>query len=226
VSKVFFAIPTLSGEIEAPTTASLQATERELLANGDGAEFLVWKGDSIIPQARNYLVAKFLASDCTDLFFIDADVSWEPGAVLRMLSHPVDFVAGVYRHKKMDESYPVNWLDKPELWADPDTGLLEVRAVPMGFTRLTRAAVERMTEASDRPFLHHSDPSILCHCLFDLEYRNGLYIGEDYVFCERWRELGGQVWIDPELTLGHTGKHTFTGNIGKWLKGRANEAHD
>lgn len=217
---VYIAIPSHKAGLEAPAAVSLAAAQIELAAQGILATVEIWSGDSIIPQARNLLVAKFLASGATDLFFIDDDVSWETGAFTRMLNHPVDFVAGVYRHKKLDESYPVNWLDKPELWADPQTGLLEVRTVPFGFVRLTRKACEDMATAHPQTFIHPNAPNLICWCLFDLEYRDGVYIGEDFVFCDRWRKIGGQVWVDTELTLGHTGKHTFTGNLGQWLRNR------
>jgi acetone carboxylase gamma subunit len=35
-------------------------------------------GNCHVDDARNSVVREFLASDCTELVFIDADVSWEP----------------------------------------------------------------------------------------------------------------------------------------------------
>ena len=40
------------------------------------------------------------------------------------------------------------------------------------------------------------------------------YIGEDFLFCDRARELGFEVWIDPSITLGHMGVQEYTGNFG------------
>ena len=56
-------------------------------------------GDSDIARARNSILGKFLKSDCTDLILIDSDISWPPGAIMRMMSHKADFVCGAYRGK-------------------------------------------------------------------------------------------------------------------------------
>lgn len=182
-----------------------------------------WVGDSLISHARNVCVARFLESDCTDLFFLDADVACGPGAFSRMLNHPVDLVAGVYRVKSDEVRYPVEWLDRPELWADPETGLLEARDVPFGFVRITRGAVERMVEANrDDWFMSAGSDPTKCWLLFNTEVKNNRFWGEDFYFCRKWREIGGKVWVDPEIPLQHIaadGK-AYIGHLGNWLRGR------
>ena len=42
---------------------------------------------------------------------------------------------------------------------------------------------------------------------------------EDYAFCDRWREIGGQLWVYPDIEFTHTGNKSFTGNFHKYLKG-------
>jgi hypothetical protein len=42
--------------------------------------------------------------------------------------------------------------------------------------------------------------------------REGRYYSEDWTFCENWRDLGGQVWVDKRVLLRHTGTYTFDGN--------------
>jgi hypothetical protein len=218
VQKAFIAIPTHDGNVKAATCASLM----HFAGQGSGFEVHFRANDSLLPQARNVLLATFMASDCTDLVFVDADVAWQPGMLSRLLSHPVDFVAGAYRYKREPEEYPMQWLPKPMLIADPDTGLLEVASVPFGFVRLSRSCCERLIEAhKDRTFAVADTPDLKCWCVFDLEYRDGQYHGEDYVFCRRWRELGGKVWLDPLLELTHIGgAQAYPGSIGRWLKAR------
>ena len=38
------------------------------------------------------------------------------------------------------------------------------------------------------------------------------YYSEDYAFCERWRALGGECWVDPGLILEHWGTLCLTGD--------------
>lgn len=182
-----------------------------------------WVGDSLISHARNVCVARFLESDCTDLFFLDSDVACGPGAISRMMKHPVDLVAGVYRVKSETVRYPVEWLDRPELWADPETGLLEARDVPFGFVRLTRKAIEQMVEEHrDDWFLAAGDDSLKCWPLFNTEVREHRFWGEDFYFCRKWRELGGRVWVDPEIPLQHIAQDgtPYIGHLGNWLRSR------
>jgi hypothetical protein len=38
-------------------------------------------------------------------------------------------------------------------------------------------------------------------------------ISEDYVFCNRWTETGGSIWVDPSIVLGHVGSYNYKGSI-------------
>jgi hypothetical protein len=51
--------------------------------------------------------------------------------------------------------------------------------------------------------------------MFDFEVTSEGYMGEDFLFCDRARELGFDVWIDPTISLGHMGVQEYTGNYGQ-----------
>lgn len=219
----FLAIPAHSAQVHVATLTSIMQSGSELRKQGIPLTLFCWAGDSLLPHARNALVAKFLSMpDCTDMVFVDSDISWEPGTLLRLLSHDVDYVAGAYRFKRDGEDYPVNHLPKPELWADPETGLLEVADVPTGFLRLRREGLQKFYDAySMKSYRHGSAPDLDCRCMFDLEYRDGQFYGEDFVFSKRWRDLGGKVWVDPELAIRHhDGGKTYAGHFGNWLRAK------
>ena len=48
-----------------------------------------YAGINPISNCRNFALAEFLASDCTDLVFVDDDVAWQRGALPRLAKHPV-----------------------------------------------------------------------------------------------------------------------------------------
>ncbi len=218
---VFVGIPTRGTDAKIQMMSSLVDEVYEMGRADIAMSLFFWSGDPLISHARNVILAAFLQSDCGDLVFIDDDVSWAPGTLVKLLSHPVDLVAGAYRHKKDEEWYPVNWLpgENGNLITDKTTGLLEVRDVPTGFFRITREAAQKLYDAAaDKPFNHPNAPELKTRVVFDVVYENGDYFGEDYVFCRKWRDLGGKVWLDPEMALNHTGSKTYMGHCGNWLR--------
>jgi hypothetical protein len=219
---VWIAIPAYTGMIHLSTMRSILTDLLALQARGDAVTIFDESGNAMIADCRAVIVAKFLASDATDLVFVDSDVCWEAGALVRLVDQPVDFVAGIYPQRRDPPAYCVQWItERAELRADPETGLLEVAGVPAGFMRLSRSMLERMVEAYPNTLFHCDDaPDAQAWALFD-PYRIGkLKMGEDYSFCRRWRDIGGSIWINPEITMGHVGFKTFPGHLGDWLRAR------
>lgn len=216
---LFVALPCYDGKVHVETARSL--LNEQTIAQAAGLEFkaVFLPGCSLITMARNQCVQDFLDSDADRLVFVDSDVSWEPGSLIRLASHDVDFVGGAYRLKQEPEGYPVGWLEKAELWADPDTGLLEVESVPGGFLCLKRSVFDQFRDHhGDRSYSHYQFSG---YSYFDAPYMNGRLYGEDAFFCHFWRQAGGKVWLDPELSLSHHGgNQAFPGHIGNWLKER------
>jgi hypothetical protein len=46
---------------------------------------------------------------------------------------------------------------------------------------------------------------------FDVFVEDGILWSEDYGFSRRWRALGGEIWMDPQIGLNHVGQHVFEG---------------
>lgn len=219
--KLLVAIPAYSWEIHVETTRSL--LNEQAFAQGAGIDMTISfvPGCSLVTMARNQCVAEFLKSDADKMVFVDADVSWEVGSLVRLAGHDADFVGGAYRLKQAEEAYPVGWLPKPELWAVD--GLIEVETLPGGFLCLSRNVFERLRESmGDRTYTHYDFEGF---AYFDAPFMHGRLYGEDSAFCRYWQDAGGKVWLDPELTLTHHDKgNAFPGRIGNWLKSRIQEA--
>lgn len=219
---VWIAVPAYTGTVHLATMRSIISEVLLLRDAGVAFTFHDETGSALIGDCRALVCAKFLASGATDLVFVDSDVAWEAGALLKLVNHPVDFVAGIYPQRCEPESYPVSWmLTRDTLQADPETGLLEVEGVPAGFTRMSRAMLEKMVGFYPNTEFYSADaPNERAWALFD-PYRIGkLKLGEDYAFCRRWRDIGGKVWVDPEIRMGHIGNKAFSGHLGNWLRGR------
>lgn len=218
---VMVAIPAYSGTIHLGTMRSLFTDLLELQARGDKWSLHDECGNALIADARALIVAQFLASEADTLVFIDSDVCWEAGALLRLVDYPVDMVSGIYPQRKDPINYCVKWdTSKKELVAE--NGLLQVEGVPAGFMKLSRKQLETMVEQyPDTEFYVESAPNQKAWALF-ADYRIGKHkMGEDYAFCRRWTDMGGKVWIDPEIKMGHVGYKTFQGHLGDYLRNRS-----
>lgn len=217
---VWIAIPAYTGQVHLGTMRSIMADMLKLAERGDRVTIFDESGNAMIGDCRGLIVAKFLEGDGTHLVFVDSDVAWDAGSLVRMVDRGVDFVAGLYPQRKDPLDFCCQWItEKKEL--ELEDGLIEVKGVPAGFMCLSRAMLEKMVaHYPDTQFYCSQAPDDTAHDLFG-PYRIGrVKFGEDYSFCRRWRDIGGKVWIDPEIRMGHVGYKTFIGSVGEWLKER------
>ncbi len=184
------------------------------------------RGDSYIDRSKNSIVANFLESDCTDLLMIDSDMEWHPDAVGRMLRHPQEIVAGFFPMKNAWGQFCGHLLPD-ENGATPDVKkaievwdgscLLAAHLLPGGFIRFKRDALERFADHySDNvyrdPCADPSKPERIYTAFFECMTHNHLRYGEDATFCRRAREMGMELWCDPNITFGHYGIKGYHGN--------------
>jgi hypothetical protein len=220
---VWIAIPAYTGTIHLATMRSIIADMLKLAERGDRVTIFDESGNAMIGDCRGLIVSKFLDEDGTHLVFVDSDVTWEAGALLKLVDYDVDFVAGLYPQRRDPINYCCQWIqERKEL--ELEDGLIEVAGVPAGFMCLSRPMLEKMVaHYADTQFHCDQAPNKTAYDLFG-PYRIGrIKFGEDYSFCKRWRDLGGKVWIDPEIRMGHVGYKTFVGSVGEWLKERTND---
>lgn len=181
-------------------------------------------GSSNLPRARNKLVATFLASDCTDMIFIDDDMGWSATSIVRLLASDKPIVAGVGR-KRVDKpnSDPNVWCVSFEANAgeaidQDDMGNIEVRAVGTAFMKIERSVFERMIAAHPEWKRDGDDgmkpaEKVNYYQFFRFDPDDQTEMGEDFVFCRRWRELGGRIFIDPTIWLAHVGAKAYSGRF-------------
>ena len=207
--------------------------------NGVAMNTIVSTKRSMVTRARNSLISRFLyTSDATHFMFIDADISFEPTLVHRMLAFDEDVVGGMYARKELrwDASEAIRQNEPPKTAGLQYTGLLcegdehqrrgpfvTARYCGAGFMMVKRHVVERLVEAHPESacrsenFQYNSSvtnqESFRNHALFDcmIDPETREYLGDDLAFCHRWRALGGRIWIDVEGSLVHVGQHRYVG---------------
>lgn len=218
----------------------LATTNLLLLGNqmGFGVSVDLLGYDSLITRSRNTLVTQFLdRPDASHLLFVDADITFQPAQLLRMVAFDQDVVAGMYPLKIRDWS--IEAISRVRSGESLDTAALRYVGLPCegetrqiqdgfvtaeyagtGFMLIRRHALIRMMQAyPELAFTAAHDratqtPSPHRYALFDcmIEPETRHYLSEDYTFCRRWRDIGGQIWLDTQGSLIHTGSHDFIGN--------------
>ncbi len=93
---IMIALPTYTGVVHIGTVHSLIDDLIQLVLRGDRFTLIDDVGNSAIADCRGVIASNFYKSDCDMLVFVDNDVCWERGALLKLIDHPVDLVAGIY----------------------------------------------------------------------------------------------------------------------------------
>lgn len=211
--KVLFATPCYDGKVHVEFLQSLLATLPLLAQNGIALYPVQINHDALVQRARNDFVRMALETECDDLIFMDADQEWNPEWVLRLLQHEVD-VVGCPVPKKSDDMLYFNVKLLPEGLLAPVNHLLRVHSVGAGFLRISRRALQQVWDISSE----YQNNGTKGRMVFDVEVQDGELVSEDTVFCNKWKSLGGQVWIDPSMTCNHVGSKVYKSNFAAFIK--------
>jgi hypothetical protein len=257
--KVYILTPCFGGMCYVNYIQSMVATMDLFRSFQIPLKFEFCKSDSLVPRARNNLIAKAMADpDTTHVLFIDNDIMWNPVDILRMIVANKPLIGGIYPLKRYDWSklvkdplnpyntnlvqsiltkkrnsslngymsdeamiqasllkYNVNYLTN---YMNIENNTAKVRHIPTGFMLIQRTMIETMFEAykdtkytDDVGYLEtHENP--FAYALFDCGVEDGHYFSEDWLFCERWLRIGGEVWADVSVNLTHTGTEDYRGS--------------
>jgi hypothetical protein len=234
------ATPCFGGQVSSIYANSIFGLQRAIrsISNME-LKVLLRDGDALITRARANLMTQFLDDPtATHFLFVDADIGFEPERVFRLIESGADVVAGVYPIKRVNWNKAMRMLEtkRAEIPSaaldyvleveDPDhvavvNGFTRVRYAGTGFLMIRRHAFEKMCVAyrSLQFFREHSQDTLagspnrfaLFECMIDPA--SGTYLSEDFAFCKRWTDIGGEIWADLESRLDHVGPAVFRGDI-------------
>jgi hypothetical protein len=241
-TKILIATPCYGGLVTDYYLMSLLNLTRLLDARAIPFDFRT-VSNSLITLARNNFASDVLHdAGFSHLLFIDADLGFDPNALLRYLAFDKDVVCGVYPLKRLDtaalrgstaasdavaEAASYLYSSTISFRADnqPQDGFLRAEYGATGFMLINRRVIETMAQAypalryqSDHAVaaVHAVEPATardFRYAFFDTMIADGQSLPEDYSFCKRWRALGGEIWIDLESRFSHVGTHVFRGDL-------------
>lgn len=220
---VVFATPSALDHMSMNAHYAALETERLLTVAGIGHTDIGIGGDPYLWKVRSKLATKFLKEypDATDLFFRDDDVGYPATKVLEFLHRPEDIVLGVYPKKNDDLDFPC------ELEGDPVTrlpiqhdGLVKIVSAGAGFLRIKRGVLERMAETA--PTFREIERGVTSEYwgLFAEGIGgDGWAWGEDKSFFNSCRNLGYDIWCDPDIEFTHAGRKKWKANLADHVPG-------
>jgi hypothetical protein len=248
------ATPCFGGQVSSIYASSIFQLQRAIHSKSNiDLKVLMRDGDALITRARANLMTLFLDDPkATHFLFVDADIGFTPEQVFRLIESGADMVAGIYPIKRVDWSKVRRVIEtnrpKPASAAldyvvevsDPDHvavvgGFTRVRYAGTGFLMVRRHVFEKMCEhpayAALQFFREHSLDALAGSpnrfALFEsmIDPRTGTYLSEDFAFCKRWTDIGGEIWADLESRLDHVGPSVFHGDISSQFAAPAVATH-
>lgn len=236
--KVMLATPMYGGMGNAFYFSAVLQLQDKLLNLGAYFQHTFMVNESLIDRGRNGLADTFLnMSDAEYLLFIDADVEFRADDVLVMLSMEKDVICGPYPKKHINWPVVISAIETGErdqevlerlvgeyvftpLEVNPVMEMtIKVAEAGTGMMLIHRRVFEKMREAFPENYYESDHSRDLntqkkMHAFFRTAIVDKRYLSEDYYFCHKWRECGGDVWLFPWAQTTHYGTYGFKGSVG------------
>ena len=242
-TQIFIATPMYGGLCNGTYTVGLLSAVGVFSRYGIGMQYAHMMNESLITRARNSLAKDFLASECSHLMFIDADIGFNPADIVPMIHADKDIVCGLYPKKEINwidvskavkagvspqelhnytGAFVVNTIGGTETLEGNMYTPLEIANGGTGFMLIKREVFDGLigkvpTYKNDMftAIEDQSNPEVINEFFAtSIDASSGnRLLSEDYHFCKIAREAGFKVWAAPWAHLSHTGTYIFNGQL-------------
>lgn len=182
---------------------------------GAGVRVVRRAGCSAIDVARNEMISGVLHEEAESILFIDSDIGFDPQDALRLLARPEPVVGGIYAKKGVRELASVFADGVKEVLFGPEApGLYPLKYAATGFLRIRAGVLRRMIAELRLPLCNTHwgrgvwpffQPMIVPH-----GQDRWHYLGEDWAFSHRLRQMGVTPLADTSIRLWHWGRYGFS----------------
>ena len=238
---IFLATPVHS-DVSIHYAQSLLEFQKYCVENKIKVTFQLFKS-SLITQGRNLCVGGFMETGHTHLLFIDADIDFQAKSIQAMIDKDKDVISVPYPMKtfnweKMYSNFKEGKIKNPQVLSmngntypmrlpneeniQIENGCIEVSHSPTGCMLIKRSVIEKMIEKY--PEMRISQPTIIngkpvekpfLYNFFDTMFDpvSHTYMGEDFAFCKRWKDIGGKCHAIVDQLITHVGEHQYCGRF-------------
>ena len=236
--KILIATPVAGGVVTHDYLHGVQQFQKRCTELG-WSTIHVTQPDGLVTRSRNSFASIVVRDESiTHLLMLDADVVVPATGLERLVRSGHDFVGSCIplrnfnwdRAKEMTAGHadvPVEHMrllaTEYAVWylgdtATPIDGFIPVRAIGSASMLISREALVKLSESDLVQHavrgLHAADGQEEGWTFFDpFVDADGNYLSEDYALCDRWRQLGGDVWADLETATWHIGPVIVPGDI-------------
>lgn len=245
--KIYIATPMYGGLATAQYIMSITELNKICIQNNIELSFGFIANESLVTRARNVLVSGFLKTNCDYLFFIDADINFNPEDFLYMIheaiTKKIDVISAAYPQKtiawEMIEKarknnlitnekdyldyagiYGINFEEK-EQTVDLNE-LVEVKECSTGFMLISKNTFIKFKEFYPEKYYisdqHDDKEEKFAYFDTEIDKETMRYLSEDYMFCKYIKKIGIKVWLAPWIKLEHVGTNIFTGSYISFLQ--------
>lgn len=226
--KLVIFTPFYEGRAFAGYTHSLCLSSMVLNRIGTKWDYWCSSGDFHVERAINKALTMFVESEYDDFLCIDSDEAWNPDGLLRLVAHEEPIVGAAYRKKNRWNQ----WTATLSLDANSvphgkitETGpLLAASRLPFGYLRIKKAPLLKFQEAfPERWYWDTTDTKdatrVKVTQFITTALRDHEFFSQDFNFSEDMKALGFELWLEPNITIGHFGLTEYIGNLDQYLRG-------
>jgi hypothetical protein len=208
MNKVLIATPCLDQKVDAYFVHSLCESIKLGIKNNLDIRCVFLANESILPMARNELFALAYKENYDSMVFIDDDESWSEHALIEIIKSTKDVIC-VPVVNKGDKDITFNvWLSK-DLNKDESDGYLKINKCGTGFLKLSRKIIEDLWHSNTELVFRNKKLKNIC----EYTYINGDFVGEDITLTNKIKELGYDIWLNPNHTVSHIGNKMYRGDF-------------
>lgn len=205
---LFIATPLYENKVCTQYLHGMMQTMSLLQSRGLKMQYAMEQG-TFVAVNREFLVRKFLKTDCQFFLSLDADMSFTPMDVLALLAADVEVVSGFYRYRqpvvKGNPTHCFRDLNGEPLELATNGELQECEFVPGGMLLIRRSVFEKLYQTNKYVFnqgflLPEEDGGT------EWQRLTSTFEGEDRFFSRIWREAGGKLFVKTDVKVGHIGE--------------------
>jgi len=211
---IMIATPMFGGKCHAGYMASVLSLCLELQKRGWNFYFHYISNESLITRARNNIANFFLSTEMSHLFFVDADIVFNPQDVIKMIEEDKDILCGAYPFKDMSNQYVFNVAENQQKSFNPgDSELKEIIHGGTGYMLIKRRVFDQLknvvTEYLGNSRNINDGETLFAFFETPIDSEQKIMLSEDYDFCNKWTKCGGKIFLAPYAMAQHIGNYNY-----------------